>query len=81
MSKSATFQWLFHKSMQNFTLYSLTVLLGVVVFSDAVEATKNTESQIAQQKKLISQEAIRLAAKPAYADSFSENITSTVRRK
>ncbi|QLE50441.1 hypothetical protein FD724_21640 [Nostoc sp. C057] len=78
MIESANSQWLFHKSMQNFTRYSLTALLSVVVLSDAVEAAKNTELHIVPQEKLISQEAIRVAAKRAYVDSFSENIAREV---
>jgi hypothetical protein len=64
--------------MQNFIRYSLTAFFGVVVLSDAVGAAKNTELHIVPQEKLISQEAIRVAAKPTYADSFSENIAGKV---
>ncbi|MBC1224702.1 CHAT domain-containing protein [Nostoc sp. UCD121] len=64
--------------MQNFICYSLTAFFGVIVLSDAVEATKNTELQIAQQVEPIVQDAIPVAAKPAYADSFSENVAREV---
>ncbi|MDZ7956998.1 MAG: hypothetical protein RMY34_03670 [Aulosira sp. DedQUE10] len=36
--------------------------------------SKSTELQITQQAKPIFQDAIRVAAKPAYADSFTKNI-------
>ncbi|MBW4685272.1 MAG: CHAT domain-containing protein [Komarekiella atlantica HA4396-MV6] len=72
MIKSAKSQCIYHKLLQDFTCYSLTALL-VVVLSDAAGATKNTELQIAQVEP-ISQETIGVAAKRAYADSFSENI-------
>jgi CHAT domain-containing protein/tetratricopeptide (TPR) repeat protein len=58
--------------------YSAILFLSVVVFSDAVGAKKSTQLQIAQQAKPIFQDDIRVAAKPAYADSFSENITREV---
>ncbi|MEH2270827.1 MAG: tetratricopeptide repeat protein [Nostoc sp.] len=64
--------------MQNFIRYSLTALFGVIVLSDAVGAAKNTELQIAQQVEPIVQDAIPVAAKPAYADSFSENVAREV---
>ncbi|OUL29317.1 CHAT domain-containing protein [Nostoc sp. 106C] len=77
-SRQQSISQIFWYLLPKLARYSAILLLSVVVLPDAVGAKKSTELQIAQQAKPIIQDDIRVAAKPAYADSFSENITREV---
>ena len=75
-------------SLSNLSRYSLTILMGVVLLSDSVGATRGgTELRIAQQVEATSQEAIRAAAKRAtdeglqlYKQGTAESLRQAIKK-
>ncbi|MEH1926303.1 tetratricopeptide repeat protein [Nostoc sp.] len=71
MMGSAKSQWVFWCFLTKFTRNSLTLLLSMVLLSDAVGATpRNRGLQIAQQPGTTSQNATRAAAKRVYQEAL-----------
>ncbi|MHC5716898.1 MAG: CHAT domain-containing protein, partial [Nostoc sp.] len=71
MMGSAKSQWVFWCFLTKFTRNSLTLLLSMVLLSDAVGATpRGTPLQIAQQPGTTSQDATRAAAKRVFQEGF-----------
>ena len=69
MMGSLKSQWAFWYLLPKFTRNSLTLLLSIVLLSDAVGATtRGTPLQIAQQPGTTSKDATRAAAKRIYQE-------------
>ncbi|MBP5975539.1 tetratricopeptide repeat protein [Brasilonema sp. CT11] len=69
MNRSEKLRCIFCCSLSNFSRYSLTVLMGVVLLSDSVGAThKITGVQIARQPEPAFQKAIHVMEKPVFQE-------------